>query len=215
VLRLAGIESFALLKDDGDAAESALRDRLQVLAAGQDVQVRILGDELDRYGRLSALVWLKGPQLLQEALAREGLAIAYSNAGPLPCFDRILAAEDDARRNRAGFWRDEPLPRAEPGALQPRIGRFAIFEGVVRSVGARRNRTSLNFGRRWSEDVTVEIDARRRADLGGDSWLKLLAGLRVRVRGFVKSRGGPVVTIASRSEIELLGKAGSSKESEP
>jgi endonuclease YncB( thermonuclease family) len=203
VVKLAGIESFALL-DQGDRAEAALRGRLEALAASGPVRFEPVDDKPDRYGRIPALVESGSGAILQEDVAGDGVALAYGSGKPIPCFDRILAAENRARRAGRGFWSTVKVPRAKPEALRPRIGRFAIFEGAVVTVGNRRSRTYLNFGRRWSEDVTVEIAANDRNRFGGEEALALLAGRHVRVRGFVSEHGGPVVTVTSPMQIETL-----------
>lgn len=205
MLRLAGIESFALLLPDTDGAEAALQRRMQALLAGQTLRAKLVSDEADRYGRLPALVARTDGPLAQETLAREGLAIAFGGGEPIACFESILAAEDEARRDGRGFWADAGVSEARPQALAPRMGRFAIFEGRVNSVGTRRARTYLNFGKRWSEDVTVEIEARHRARFGGEAKLAELAGRRVRVRGFVEDKAGPMVAVTSPMQIEVLG----------
>jgi hypothetical protein len=86
------------------------------------------------------------------------------------------------------------------------VGRFAIFEGRVISVGARRTLTYLNFGLRWSEDVTVAIEARHRARFGGEARIADLTGRRVRIRGFVEERAGPMVAVTTPMQVEVLGE---------
>ena len=93
-------------------------------------------------------------------------------------------------------------------ALDPFIGGFAIFQGVVVSVGNRRSRTYLNFGGWWAEDVTVEIDGRDREGFGGEAGLAALAGQRVRVRGFIEEKQGPMTIVRSPMQIERIDPAG-------
>lgn len=202
VLRIAGLEPFDLVDPGLEDAEAALRERVRELALGQPVLVRLAADE-DRYGRYPALI-AAGGALLQEALASEGLAVAFAGGDALPCFGRILAAEAAARRAARGYWSDSPLPKAEPEALEPWIGHFTIFEGNILSVGNRAARTYLNFGRRWSDDVTVEIEARDREHFGGEEALAALAGQRVRVRGFLELKAGPMMAIRSPMQLEML-----------
>jgi hypothetical protein len=144
---------------------------------------------------------------VQEVLAREGLALAFAGGDRLPCFDRILAAEDEARRKARGFWVGGDLPWARPEDLDTRIGRFAIFEGNVLSVGNRSARTYLNFGYRWTEDVTVKIAAGDRERFGGEAFFSGLVGQRIRVRGYVVEKDGPMVEVSSPMQIEQLGPA--------
>jgi hypothetical protein len=203
VIRLVGIESFALLVEDGDAAEAAMQRRLTGLI-GSTLRVRALSEAPDRYGRLPALAATAEGVLVQEVLAREGVALAFATGAPLPCFERLLAAEAEARAGHSGFWSGAQVTAVEPEALSGRIGRFAIVEGQVISVGNRASRTYLNFGRRWNSDVTVEIAARDRAAFGGETGLAALAGQRVRVRGFVAAKGGPMLAVSSPMQVERL-----------
>ena len=208
VLRLAGIESFAVLHPDPAAADTALRSRIAELAGGADVRLQIVSERRDRYGRLPALVVLADGRLLQETLVGEGIAISLALGPPLPCFDRLLAAEDAARRSERGFWAQATVARARPEALSSRIGRFAIFEGRVVSVGIRRAATYLNFGEKWSEDVTVEVRGRDRDLFVGRADLAAMSGQRVRVRGFLEERSGPAMVVNWPAQVEVLGAAG-------
>src|SRR4029078_57333 len=95
VVRLAGIEPLDFYLTEATGAEPELRSRIGKLIAGEDLQFQLIGKEPDRYGRLPALVLSSG-ELIQETLSRDGLAIAFATGDALPCFDRILAAENDA-----------------------------------------------------------------------------------------------------------------------
>ena len=214
VVRAAGIEPFDLLLPDRADAEAALMQRLLDLALDRPLNLQLATDAPDRYGRRPALI-AADDALIQETLAREGLAIAFAGGDPLPCFQRILAAEADARDAGRGFWPDAPILRADPDALAVMVGRFAIFEGAVLSVGNRSTRTYLNFGERWSEDVTVEIAAGDRAAFGGEDGLAALAGRTVRVRGFLEEKSGPMMAVTSTMQLELLGPSGGEKRGEP
>jgi len=205
-LRLAGVEPFTLLLGDAGDPEGGLTRRLTALASGARLRVQVTADAPDRYGRLPALV-AAGGTLLQEQLVREGLAIAFATGDPLPCFDRLLAAEVDARRANRGFWARLLVPEALPEALEPRLGRFAIFQGTVISVGTRPATTYLDFGFRWSEDVTIEIAAKNRDAFGGEAALEKLEGTRVRARGFLVDKGGPMLPVRSPMQLEILDSA--------
>jgi endonuclease YncB( thermonuclease family) len=215
VLRLAGIESFALLHPDPAAADTALLSRIAELAGGADLRLRIVSERRDRYGRLPALVVLGDGRLLQETLVGEGIAISLAFGPPLPCFGRLLAAEDAARRSERGFWAEAAVAQARPEALSSRIGRFAIFEGRVVSVGIRRAATYLNFGEKWSEDVTVEVRGRDRDHFVGRADLAAMSGQRVRVRGFLEERSGPAMVVNWPAQVEVLGAAGEPVDARP
>jgi hypothetical protein len=55
--------------------------------------------------------------------------------------------------------------------------------------------------------VTVAIDGRHRKRFGGEAELAKLAGRRLRVRGFLEARGGPMVNVSSPMQIEVLGES--------
>ena len=203
VLRLAGIEPFSILLGD-TASDAALTEWIHSKVTSSPLRVALLANEPDRYGRLPAIVATTDGELVQEAAVRHGLAIPFSTTQSLPCFDRLLRAEDFARRHRRGFWKTGRVMPARPEALRTGIGRFAIFEGTAVSVGNRPYGTYLNFGGRWSEDVTVEIAPRHRAAFGGEAGLAKLAGRRVRVRGFVEDKGGPMLAVQSPLQVEIL-----------
>ena len=207
VLRIAAVESFALLHPDSAASDGLLRGRISELVSGSEVRLHMLSEAPDRYGRFPALVVLKDGQLLQELLVGEGLAISFAPGPMVPCFDRLLAAEDEARRSERGFWGQVAVARTRPDVLAGRIGRFAIMEGRVISVGIRRSATYLNFGAKWSEDVTVEVRGRDRDLFVGKADLAGMSGQRVRVRGFLEERGGPVMVVNWPTQIEVLGAA--------
>jgi endonuclease YncB( thermonuclease family) len=206
IVRLAGIEPFSLLRPGLGEAVSQLERRMRAALTGRRLGIHLTSGEADRHGRFPALVALEDGTLLQELVAREGLAVAFATGEEIPCFERILAAEDEARRAGRGFWTRFELPWARPERLAPFIGGFTIFEGLVVSVGNRRTRTYLNFGGRWTEDVTVEIEARDRERFGGESGLAALSGWRVRVRGYVEERRGPAILLRSPLQIEKLAR---------
>src|SRR5688572_2711375 len=135
IVRLVGIEPFSLLRPQLDEAAPQLERRVDAALTGGRLGVHLTSGEADRHGRFPALVALADGTLLQELLAREGLAVAFATGDEIPCFERILAAEDEARRAGRGFWRGFELPWARPETLAPFVGGFAIFEGLVVSVG--------------------------------------------------------------------------------
>jgi len=116
-------------------------------------------------------------------------------------------AEAAARAARLALWADPayaPLPADLPQAILRREGRFVIVEGAVTSINERPGQTWLNFGSRWSEDMTVSAPARiwRMVKRSGLTVARL-QGRVVRVRGIVESRGGPMIELASPAELEI------------
>lgn len=227
-VRLAG----AVLPQDGPAAET-WRGRLATLA-GEEVTLAAIGAGTDRWGRNVASIlvgknfsaaWDVFPQrastdaegasdvmMLEELLVRNGLARVWPQYGVKGCIPTLLAAETEARREVRGLWREAEHAVREASdldGLAALAGRFAIVEGTVASVGERTARTYLNFGRSWSEDMTVTVskpiwETMRAAGLSAAS----LKGRRVRVRGVVELRGGPLIEVTRAEDIERIEVAG-------
>jgi hypothetical protein len=191
-----------------------------VSTVGEAVRVIHIGASADRWGRILALISPSKSEAesgTQEAslgalLVRAGLARVkpepMSGVESLDCFKALLASETVARRDGAGLWADTRYAlkdAADTAGLLALTGSFAVFEGRVLSVGERRERTYLNFGKRWSEDTTVTIPQRVWSQLGSRGLTaKTLDGRRVRVRGTVESRDGPLVEVVTPDQIELV-----------
>ena len=80
--------------------------------------------------------------------------------------------------------------------------------GVVAAVGEGKSRLYLNFAKDWRSDFTIAVarkdsDALRAEGLN----LKSLAGKRLRVRGWVEWRNGPMIEVTHLGQIEVLGGA--------
>jgi hypothetical protein len=126
------------------------------------------------------------------------------------CRPELLLDEQRARARRIGLWasdRHRPVAANDLARLQDLVGRFALVEGVVRSVGERRERTYLNFGYNWKEDLTIAIPKR--------TWTTLrerglsaaaLKGRRIRARGVLEEWQGVAMEITAADMLEVLGQ---------
>jgi hypothetical protein len=84
-------------------------------------------------------------------------------------------------------------------------GHFALIEGRVLSVRESGATIYVNFGRRWTRDFSVIIPKRARsrfAAAGID--IKALERRRIRVRGTIEQRSGPIVQAIAPEQIELI-----------
>jgi endonuclease YncB( thermonuclease family) len=197
-LRLAGIEIFGA----GTAG-------LQALADGQTLRLESAGAGTDRYGRLVAFAYLPdAARSVQEALLEQGHALVSARIGEKACAEVLLTAERAARTARRGQWADPnfaPLSSENLSGLDAARGHFALVEGKVLSVRESGATIYMNFGRRWTRDFTVTLLKRQQrtfAAAGLD--VKQLEGRRVRVRGWIERRGGPIIEAAAPEQIELV-----------
>jgi endonuclease YncB( thermonuclease family) len=203
-IRLAGIEPATNgTKPDGKAA-------LAAIVAGHEVTVRSQDDTPDRYGREPGFVFLRGSDTpVQVALLSQGAALVAGDVADKDCEATLTAAEAAARQDKRGLWADAAaIKNAEsPGDILTGIGRFTVVEGRVSSVRQAGATTYLNFGRSWRREFAVTIPKRALAAFeAAGITLKSLENQKIRVRGFIETRGGPRIEALRVGQIELLGR---------
>jgi endonuclease YncB( thermonuclease family) len=196
-LRLAAIE-----------VTDASRAALQALVAGRPLRLAKLSADRDRYGRLVAFAFAgDSQQSVQQILLEQGHARVAARVGDKPCADALLAAERAARAGGRGLWADPnfaPLSAENLAGLAAERGQFALVEGKVLSVRESGATIYVNFGRRWTRDFTAVIPRRlRRVFTAAGVEPKKLEGHRIRVRGWIEQRGGPVIAAEAPEQIEF------------
>jgi endonuclease YncB( thermonuclease family) len=196
-LRLAAIEV-------GGSSRAAL----QSLVAGRPLRLERLGADHDRYGRLVAFAFAgDAQQSLQQALLEQGHARVSARVGDKACAEALLTTERAARAARRGLWADPnfaPLNAENLTRLRAERGHFVLVEGKVLSVHESGATIYLNFGRHWTKDFTVTILRRRqRAFASAGIELKRLEGRRIRVRGWIEQRRGPIIEVTAPEQIEF------------
>ena len=99
-------------------------------------------------------------QDVAEKMLADGHARVSAQTGDRACTARLLALENAARNAKLGLW-GEPVLCHSGGdsgadALGQR-GHFTVVEGKVLSVRESGGTIYMNFGRRWSQALTVTI----------------------------------------------------------
>jgi endonuclease YncB( thermonuclease family) len=197
-LRLAAIE-----------ADDASRASLNALVAGKTLRLEKLGPEQDRYGRVVAIAYADDAlESLQQVMLAQGQARVSARVGDRPCAELLLRAEHTARAARRGIWADPnfaPLPSHDVTRIAAVRGQFALVEGKVLSVRESGATIYINFGRRWTQDFAVTILKRHRRDFAAANIdPKELEGRRIRVRGWVEQRRGPMMETSVPEQIEVI-----------
>ena len=197
-LRLAAIE-----------ADDAGRATLNALATGKTLRLEKLGPEQDRYGRVVALAYADDAhESLQQVLLAQGQARVSARVGNPPCAELLLRAERAARATMRGLWADPnfaPLQSHDVIRITAVRGQFALIEGKVLSVRESGATIYVNFGRRWTQDFAVTILKRHRWNFAAAGIEpKTLEGRRIRVRGWVEQRHGPVMEASVPEQIEVV-----------
>lgn len=205
----AGIVIPAALRPDQDLVAHAAAATAKLL---EGRFLKLGTTTMDRHGRLVGGALVSGPAT---DTSEESLVLALLEAGAgyadprsLPrCGDRLLAAEDAARRAHRGIFAtgNAFLPASDDVALGLNAGLFTLAEGRVKAAGSTRETVYLNFGPRWRDDFTVILAAKDFATiLRDDLNVATLRGTRVRVRGVVREDGGPAMFVRRADEISVL-----------
>lgn len=212
-VRLAGIEAAKPPRHANPAdgrvwplAEAATRT-LSELALGRRVSLHGPAP-LDRHGRLLAHLVREDGLWLQSALVVRGLARVHTRPDARAYAAELLAGEEGARNAGRGLWRSRVYAvrdAADPEELARDRDSFQLVEGVVLAVTKSGGEAWLDFGADWRSDVTVHIGraAMREVTRAGIDPLSF-EGRRVRVRGWITLRNGPLIEIAHPEQIERL-----------
>jgi endonuclease YncB( thermonuclease family) len=203
-IRLAALE----VPSDADAAGQAARVALTALLAGEIIELRAAAHAPDRYGRIVAHAFLNGgSQPAAHQMLALGHARVSAQAGDPACAAELLSRERVARTAKIGLWADPRYAILDGGNLAELVavqGHFAVVEGNVVSVRERGGMTYVNFGRRWSQALTVTISKRHgRIFEGAGLSPRTLENKRVRVRGWVEVRNGPRIEASRPEQIEV------------
>jgi len=97
------------------------------------------------------------------------------------------------------------MPADGPAAeLAAERGRFTVVEGKVLSVRESAGTIYMNFGRQWSQALTVTILKRNeRSFAAAGLEPRTLENRRLRVRGWLEDRNGPRIEATRPEQIEI------------
>jgi endonuclease YncB( thermonuclease family) len=203
-VRLAGVEDAV----SGVATKPAQRAALENLVGSRDMTLRGSSTP-DRYGRIVAMAFIQGQdQPIQARLIEDGHLAVTAAFDDEECGSHLRKSEARARRAKRGLWAEPAaLKNTEmPGDILAVVGQFVVAEGRVQSVREAGATFYINFGRRWTQDFAVTISRRNMAAFEAAGVpLKSLERKRVRVRGWVESRGGPRMHASWSGQIEVVG----------
>jgi hypothetical protein len=94
--------------------------------------------------------------------------------------------------------------QAAGGGQAGQEGRFAVVEGKVASARESGGMIYMNFGRRWSQALTVTILKRHARSFAADGLQPdRLADLKLAVRSLVEERPGPRIKATRPAQIEI------------
>lgn len=208
-VRLVGIQAPKLPLGRKNFQKWPLADEsrvaLEEMVMGRDVLLAYGGRRVDRHGRRLAHLFRADGVWIQGELLSRGMARVYSFPDNRAVVGDMLALEMAARQRRAGIWGHGWYAVRAPEETESDIGSFQLVEGRVVDAADVRGAVYLNFGENWRSDFTVRIskgDRKRFAEDGLDPLS--FANKRIRVRGWLDERNGPMIEATHPEQIELL-----------
>ena len=185
-------------------AEQA-KTALEELALGRTVRLSYGGRRTDRYDRQLAHLHDENGRWIQGDLLLRGLARVYSFRDNRALIGDMLMLEREARIAGHGIWSDAFYRVRNASETPQHLDSFQLVEGRVADSAEVRGRTYLNFGEDWRNDFTVTVSPKDRRRFRDESFdLLALKGRRVRVRGWLHHRNGPMIDVTHPEQIELL-----------
>ncbi|PZQ19301.1 MAG: hypothetical protein DI565_02695 [Ancylobacter novellus] len=213
IVRLAGVSApkapLGLAPQDWPL-EATAHDALQREAGGRVFELRTAAASPDRRGRvLGYMTGLDEPDHagLATALLKRGLLRVAADAAGRDCRATLAQAEAAAVAARLGLWSEpyyEVQNASDGAALAALDGRFVVAEGRVASARTSAGRAYVNFGRRWRAALSLSLSEATLRRFGGFEGLGVSAGARLRARGVVEMRNGPVIRVSEPAQIERL-----------
>jgi endonuclease YncB( thermonuclease family) len=191
---------------------STAKDVLEKLVKGRSLRLMYGGNREDRHGRILAhLLVLEGPLQgtkgvwVEQAMLKQGLARVYSFRDNRACISELLTFERAARASQIGIWGHAYYDVREVEKLEDLIDTFQVFQGIVLNAERRSEGVYLNFGEDWRSDATIFIAKKNlRRFEKSDLDLLSLENKRVRARGWLDLRNGPMVDLTHPEQIEIV-----------
>jgi micrococcal nuclease len=178
------------------------RAALEAMLVGQPVELRFAGARLDRYGRVTAHLFV-GKRWVEGELLRRGLARVESTGDHRLGVGELLAREDKARRAKRGLWRETyyAVRRAEEAGRY--AGSFQLVVGKVANIGRADGALFINFADDWRHGFSLKLtpEALRLFRAEGIE-PAAFEGRRLRVRGFVHGVERPTIDVTHPEQIE-------------
>lgn len=184
---------------------------LEKIALNKKVDFYCEGRRQDYRGRRVAHVFLQGnPEPIAFELLKNGALWAYPYNRQTKLKIEFYQYEDIARQHHIGLWQEEiykPVSANEPNKIK--AGEFKTVIGSIIKADKVGKVIFLNFGPNKYKDFTVKISPKMLAQSLKRKEIKFsdmptLIGRQIIVRGWVESRGGPMIHVLENGRLRFL-----------
>ena len=167
----------------------------------QKVRLSYDWEKRDKYGRVLAYIWT--PEgMFNEIMLREGYAPVFLKYPFNKKFQkRFKKAEERARREKSGLWKDFPYPVLNSAQAVNHLGDMHAVQFVCRRITRRKNYALLK-----SRDGQFQAFIYRE-DLNRFPRLEYLRNKQLRVAGMIEDyRGQPQMVLFLPLQLNILSK---------
>jgi len=162
---------------------------------------------VDRYGVVLAQAVLEeGAVWVQGEMVSRGHAWAFSMAGDPAIMTPLKEREGAARASFSGFWGNPLYAIRSPETVGQYINSFQVVEGRILNVAVKKRTAFINFGQDWKTDFTIEFSRNHwdKFSSAYDFTPEVWRGKKVRIRGWVEDRNGPMIDLADATQIDFF-----------
>lgn len=186
-----------------------LQQKLLNKKVGLYINPTLKDGKTDRYGNTFVHVMLEDGSWVQGDMVSRGLAWAYSTPTNRDLIEPLYKLEAAARQQGAGFWSDPEYAVKDAQTIEKTYGSFQIFEGKIRGVRTKDGFAYLNFGADPTKDFTITLQRQVFPEFTGTTdnevfYPNELTNRKIRIRGWVESVSGPMISLTHREQIEFL-----------
>ena len=202
-LKLAGIETPSAPFGTGFGNWPLARMAAAALVPIAGRSVAIEGEpETDRWGRIVAEARLDDGRFVEDLLLAQGLARVMTTPRHRERAAEMLALEAAARAKGLGIWAHRYYAVRPPDGLDHESRQFEIVEGKLGQPDRHGSTLRLPFENADAELTLDRMSLRLFAAQSIDpaDW----AGRRVRLHGWVRWAGHPVIDVTHPEQVELL-----------
>lgn len=136
----------------------------------------------------------------QAALVAAGLARVFTTVDSAAQAPDLYPLEITAREKKLGLWARSDHQILTPTTASQNLHQFQIVEGAVAEVARVGDTTYLNFDRDWRRDFTIAMSNALAKQLSAEA----LKNQAVRVRGWLHSKNGPMITVTHAEQLEII-----------
>lgn len=203
-VRLIGIDTPELARNDSPEQPYAIqaRDYVRELLHQHGSLVRLMPgqEKQDRYGRQLYHIELANGELIQSALLKAGLAIAFTTPPNQKLSHCYQQAEQQAASKKRHIWSHPKYQAIQARDILPSTEGFHIVQARARHIGESKKAYWINF----DDNFSARID-KRDLHFFKDQPLEQLIGKQLQIRGWIRHyKNKAQVTLRHPSALRLI-----------